>query len=798
MTSSQVAQQTEAIKMQNTSSITTAIAWCLAWGDQRQPQFDLSVLQQMRQALNDGVDKDLPEEVQLLVEEVKQLQAIPKDYFPEKITELQDKYLDLWKKTTQIGLVYGGATKIKQYVFEASKLPDIRGASGLLDQINLIDLPAFFGQEPPQCRENPNASLSQKATEYYEEVRDWLNEESNFPNLSVALIPELIIYSTGGNILTFCPAAFVNDLANAIEKRYTYRTLTANSCAVGKTFKLLEIRFGLLQDSIEETLWLDWYRENYERPLVQAYFGCPKNEEKILQAFKNRKSFNELAGSLASLFNQRRNGNDIGDSRPLRRYPPMFETHPYLKRDGGDRRSAIYQAPEELPGNPWFSEALLRKRLVSEMAKEGKLPNWYLTSKLENWEWKPGAVESWVSKFKQFLYHNPHRYYENIRSEGIEIWKVDEAKSVREIANASNPEGFVAYIYADGNNMGGFIQKIKTPEEYKKFSEDIFKATEEAVYEALAQHLQPHKLNNLTDPDNKNRNGTWIHPFEIITIGGDDVFLIVPADKALAIAHTIGEEFEKQLLKPDTKERYSYKENYNPELIHRYKASEPPSGKGQCKLSMSIGVLITAEETPIYYAEKLTNQLLKSAKKRAKELKNYLGGTVDFLVMKSVTMISSNISEFRTEGLTKTRPKQPKLKLYGSPYTLHELDGLLKTAKALKDSHFPRSQIYQIRSFLEQGKHTAMLNYRYFRVRLNSDEQQKLLQIYFEEAWCQPKNPNNKGNLAPWMTLKEDESNDEEQEKMTYETIWRELVDLYPFIEESKTTSTIHTAQKQR
>lgn len=820
MTSFQVAQQTEAIKMQNTSSITTAIAWCLAWGDQRQPQFDLSVLQQMRQALNDGVDKDLPEEVRLLVEEVKQLQAIPKDYFPEKISELQDKYLDLWKQTTRIGLVYGGATKIKQYVFEATKLPDIRGASGLLDQVNLIDLPAFFAQEPPQCKENPNAPSGQKARKYYEEVRDWLNEESNFPNLSVTLIPELIIYSTGGNILAFCPAAFVNDLANAIEKRYTYRTLTANSCAVGKTFKLLEIRFGLLRDAIDETLSLDWYRNNYEKPLVQAYFGCPKNEEEILQAFQNRKSFNELAGSLASLFNQRRNGNDIGDSRSLRRYPPMFETHPYLKRDGGDRRSAIYQAPDELPGNPWFSETLLRKRLVSELAKEGQPPNWYRTSKLENWDWEPGAVESWVSKFKQFLYHNPHRYYENSRSEGIEPWKVDEAKSVREISNASNPEGFVAYIYADGNNMGGYIQKIKTPEEYKQFSEDVFKAMEGAVYEALAQHLRPHELKNLTDPDNKNRNGTWIHPFEIITIGGDDVFLIVPADKALAIAHTIGIEFEKLLLKPDKKERYSTQEKYQPQLIHRYKASNPPSGSGQCKLSMSIGVLITAEDTPIYYAEKLTSQLLKSAKKQAKDLKKdkYLGGTVDFLVMKSVTMISSNISEFRTQGLTKTRPKQPKLKLYGSPYTLYELDGLLKTAKALKDSDFPRSQIYQIRSFLEQGKHTAMLNYRYFRVRLKDKKHQQQLKEQFEEAWCEALT--NNGNLAPWMSdmgsllknimlLLFCETFPQEQfrlqyviltflKKSSYETIWRELVDLYPFIEESSTTSTIHTAAKTK
>jgi CRISPR-associated protein Cmr2 len=66
-------------------------------------------------------------------------------------------------------------------------------------------------------------------------------------------------------------------------------------------------------------------------------------------------------------------------------------------------------------------------------------------------------------------------------------------------------------------------------------------------------------------------------------------------------------------------------------------------------------------------------------------------------------------------------------------------------------------------------------------VRLKEEKQQPLLEK-FEEAWCPPKDPNNGGNLAPWMSLKEDSST-------TYETIWHELVDLYPFVEELDKTS---------
>jgi CRISPR-associated protein Cmr2 len=779
------------------SAIATGIAWCLAWGDQREPQFDIGVLREMRRALNSG--EEVPEDVREIVDRVRELEKIEFPETLEELTELTKKYPVLWE--SKIGLVYGGATKIKQYVFEAAKLPDIRGASALLDRINLVDLPAFFGCENdlsyPQC---------QKAKDYCQQVRlEWLNKPENFPKLSKALISELIIYSTGGNILAFCPAAFADDLADAIEKRYTHQTLTANSCAVGAKFKALEIQFGLLPYEINaRTFWKEKYLENPDHPLIKAYFE--QQDTSSEEAFQERKTFNELAGKLAALFNQRRNGNNLPEGdRPSRRYPPMFETHPYLRRDESDRRSAVFQAKSDpnnqnkgLPGDPLFSEALARKRLIGQIAKQeipssGRLPTWWVDSGLE-WDFatrenlEPGAVESWVNKFEGFLretYERYNGYYGENRAA-----EVEEARSVREIGDASLVKGFVAYIYADGNNMGGYIQKeIKNPEEYQRFSRDIFEATEKSVYIALNKHLKPHKYKPDSDSGRRNKQEVWIHPFEILTIGGDDVMLIVPADRALAIAKTIGEEFEKQLLDtPEKQQRYSFQKTYDPQLIHRYRGDRIPSGSGQCKLSMSTGVLIAAENTPIYYAQKLTEQLLKSAKKRAKELKkdDYLGGTIDFLVMKSVTMISSNIGEFRSQGLTKNRRGQPTLKLYGAPYTLYEIEGLLKTAKALKDSEFPRSQIYQIRSLLEQGKHTAILNYLYFQVRLKTKEQKNLLKTEFDRAWCQPKDPKNKGNLAPWMTLKEDGT---DAEKMTYETIWRELVDLYPFIEDTRDIS---------
>jgi CRISPR-associated protein Cmr2 len=98
---------------------------------------------------------------------------------------------------------------------------------------------------------------------------------------------------------------------------------------------------------------------------------------------------------------------------------------------------------------------------------------------------------------------------------------------------------------------------------------------------------------------------------------------------------------------------------------------------------------------------------------------------------------------------------------------------------------FPKTQLYQIRSFLEKGKRTAILNYRYFQARLRSDLQRKALEQWFEKSWCSAKE--NNGNIAPWMyytELPDPTRRPKDKLDAYYETIWRELVDLYEFIPE--------------
>jgi CRISPR-associated protein Cmr2 len=793
--------------------MTVAIAWCLAWGDGENPQHSKEALHELRQAILTNRPLD-DSSLQEILQQTQSLVGFSNDSFEfpktiEKIETLIKQHNIPWD--SKIGLVYGGVTKVKSYVFESADLQEIRGASGLLDRINLVDLPAFFEGENsdlfPQC---------QNAPAFCKRVRDeWLYPA--FPELENALVPELVIYSTGGNILAFCPAALVTPLANAIEKRYANETLTANSCAVGRKFKLLETRLGLLADSLDQTQWIEWYQEHRSHPLMPQLLGLPASqtldEEELTNRLEQQKNFNELVKQLTLDFERRRNGNApegfSAEKRPSRRYPPMFETHPYLRRDQGDHRSAIFRAETSatnpnagLPGDPWFSEASARKRLMGQITKrelKGKLPQWWKDAqkfaerKKAKLEW-PSVVqgdsydntstESWIKRFEDYLKQSglQQNYFSKAQDE-----EVQEARSIQEIANSRIFEGppatgYVAFIYADGNNMGGYIRsQIRSPQKYQEFSQDVFKATTESVYKALYEHLKPRRYKPDPNSSRRNKDPLWLYPFEIVAIGGDDVLLIVPADKALAVAKSLGEEFESALVS-----KYPEARTYDPEQVHRYLSNKLPSGKNQCRLSLSAGVLITAQNTPFYYAEDLTGQLMKSAKKRAKALRKdgYYGGTVDFLVMKSVTMISSDLKQFRKQGLTQSHPGKPTLKQYAAPYTLYELDGLLQTAQALKTTKFPRSQLYQVRSLLERGKQTAILNYRYFRLRLTNQEAQSQLESIFEKGWCQPKDPKNPGNLAPWMSYEEKDPTAPGGKRMAYETLWRELVDIYDFVSE--------------
>ena len=741
----------------------SAIAYCLAYDEDPRPDDEL--LNKIRLSAmtatwqDDGLDEvyntlwsgHTPIEPKSDGNEIERIVYLAKTVASNrckiKTKDLFDTHplnMDNSDQKPKVGLVLGGATKIKGYFLESAKLPEIRGASALLDRINLEDVPALFGRE-----------IQDK--QRYEHIRKGFCKRTGH-TLSA---PECIIYAAGGNTLAFTPTSVVHAIADEIERIYTHETLVANSVAVGDTFDLLELQYGLNPTNF----WVeDFCKACEDTETAELMVSCYGSKDR--QDFLKSKCFGELTTKLAQGQLHRREGNPTLNRTTQRDLPAYVEIDPYQERcESCDRRPAIFHDPRKL------CEACTRKYIVgritkkeTETSKQQRGLDHYLKG-LSGWEpatrngidgW---SLEDWSSLFKKYL-RATHQEKMYIR-ENQNLKDILGPQDLEDIAKASDPNGFIAFVYADGNNMGTYLENIASPAQYRQFSERVFVAMQKAAFDALAAHLTPTK--------------SGILPFEIISIGGDDLLLIVPGNKVFGIVHAIGEKFDSEFnsyAKLEEKNNLPKSQRYNSSKWLEAQEMQPV-------FSMSLGFVIAEAHTPVGFLEHLSGSLLKSAKTRAKMLikdkVGYRGGTVDFLVLKSISMITSNLGDFRKK-FYKTDTKNS---LTMRPFTLYELDGFIKTIKAFKKDEFPQSQLYQLRESLKLGKQTSTLDYLYFRSRLKEGKG-KLLQSQIEHSWQSTSDSAN--GQGPWYAILQEHRTG----KAEYETLLFDIIEAYDFTAETE------------
>jgi CRISPR-associated protein Cmr2 len=523
--------------------------------------------------------------------------------------------------------------------------------------------------------------------------------------------------------------------------------------AVADRFDLIELQYGLEPMAF----WLDDYlaawQDGEARRVLEAYYGRADNEAQAKAAFFMRKAFGELATSLALKRFRRREGNkDERGRQPV----VQFETIPYLRRcHSCDHRGAVIYIPLR---DEYLCEPCARKKVVGDLAKKIEENIEWFT---ERFAWSPEDVHPWYESFVGFLKKNAQlaaSYYGDFKGDP------DNPRDLNEIGQAAKPGRFIGLVYGDGNNVGALIEKIRTPAEYRQFAQKLFEATKNAVFRALAENLKPTQIRRRSE-DGRREWEQWIHPFEIISIGGDDVFLIVPGDKALPIARDIARYLEEAF----QSRHLAIEEGF---AVHRYRPPDRPqpvTPEPQPAISLSAGVVVAGENTPIFFLHDLVTALLKSAKGKAKELKEqgYRGGTLDFLILKAIPMVTTELTDFREAAYLVELPKAC-LCLTARPYTLIEMDGLLKAAKALKRADFPRTQLYAMRRYTRLGRMTATVNYLYFRIRSRASE---VLNRAFDLPW------HRQPELVPWRQVTTDD-------KETWETSLLDLVEIYDFVAE--------------
>lgn len=665
----------------------------------------------------------------------------------------------------RIALVYGGATKIKGYVFEAPKLPEIRGASALLDWVNDHGLRAVW-------REALGAELGEAC----------------------------IVYASGGGFLAFAPAELGEQLAAAAERCYTEHTLTANSVFVAGTFSLLELRYGRLAlhgDTIP--FWIDEFQKAWDEPasqrlLSQYYYS--NDHSTPAERFYTRKTFGELATLLAAMASQRRDERaSHGDTRSI----PFYAQIPWAEKcDSSDLRPAVWSG--RVAGEDrQLSEASARKRYVGQTVKKdiSEATKWYRDT-FPNWQ-IPGslAASSWEQQWEQYLgAEGAYAHYaDEMKRLELQPGDAEPPKDVGWIGQASSPRRYLSVIYADGNNVGRLIATLKTPHQYAAVSKSLSEVSKAAVFRALADCLEPTQV-ILTAEEKRirqtNNDTCWVHPFEILTIGGDDLFIIVPGDRALDIAAAIGSYFEREITSrlreipdlPLPKQALSVAHS-----TQRFDRSLTPHDLDYTPLvGLSAGVIVAQENAPIFFLRDLVEELLKSAKKLAKwhaskkaakpgaEAKvPYYGGAVDFMVMKSITMVTDKIASFRRQALGDDGEDSAR-RLTARPYTWHELARLLESVREIKQARVPRSQLYRLRRALDSEPGSAItpsvMEYLYTRTRISPAYGDALLK-HIERPWCwETTVPKRAAKLPPWMPLG----------KHGWETIWADLLEIYEMV----------------
>lgn len=180
-------------------------------------------------------------------------------------------------------------------------------------------------------------------------------------------------------------------------------------------------------------------------------------------------------------------------------------------------------------------------------------------------------------------------------------------QSITDIGDRSDWRNYVGVVYADGNAMGQVVQAIESPETSRQFSTIVDESIRQACFTALSEGCwdeiedvrEAVELNLEIDP----------LPADILLLGGDDLLVALPADRALDFTMRIVDLFEHF-----TRDRIA--ELQDPEVREFFHAQ---LGRNT-GFTISCGVAIVKSTYPFYPARDLAEQLMNHAKKAVPRL----------------------------------------------------------------------------------------------------------------------------------------------------------------------------------
>lgn len=243
---------------------------------------------------------------------------------------------------------------------------------------------------------------------------------------------------------------------------------------------------------------------------------------------------------------------------------------------------------------------------------------------------------------------------------------------------------YVALLYADGNDIGDLLGHLSTETEYATVSLALHHATRQALFSALLE---------VCTPDLRRRR-YW--PFEIVNIGGDDITVLIEGAYAWRVGVAFLRAFE-DLVRKEVETR-----------LGRWPGGWPD-------VTACIGIAVADVRYPVRYLFRLAQDLLRSAKRLAKQDRSRPRSCLDFL------WLPDPIASEEVEPLM-ARYRTRDCSLTARPYTLPQAEELLKLA--LVASRWPRSRRHQWAQVLERGV-LAAANFVLYSVARCRDAQER-------------------------------------------------------------------------
>jgi CRISPR/Cas system-associated protein Cas10 (large subunit of type III CRISPR-Cas system) len=281
------------------------------------------------------------------------------------------------------------------------------------------------------------------------------------------------------------------------------------------------------------------------------------------------------------------------------------------------------------------------------------------------------------------------------------------AEELKDLGELSRPPGYIGFIYADGNNMGSYLDQLLSVEDYRTYSSKLNELIESSVNSSLQKH-SAHK---------------GILPYEKLLVGGDDLMIMTTGDIALPVALDIAETFQRD----------------SPNLLQAInRPHDPPH-------TMGVAVVLAHANFPIAAFLHLAKQLLEKAKRRCAE-EEYKTSAIDFMVVTAAG--SSDVKTLREEVLSQESFAYPHIdrlvRMTQRPYTLLEAKSLLSHLQKFKRENFPRSQLQFLYEGLFHSYYEAF--YRWCKVAGRARKEHWDLMIDFHREFNGP------NGIPPWRS----------------------------------------------